>query len=473
MSLHLRKKKKIIIPDKKINWLMPRKKEKMYTFKKGFYGDVRIEHRSITRISHRMGKIMESLVRNTKGAFVRLYDGKRWYYSSTNNIEHVQQEIEKLEEIATENEFILDDPIVKQFEVNKETHYIFAEDNIAKIPLEMKKELVESYFPIFQKDPEIKMWSSRYVDRHSEYEFYSSLGANLRFDLQTCGIAYYFALADGSNVYQNGTDKGGNFFHDLKNQEQEFSNYLKECIVYFKNAKAVVPGEYEVIFAPIASGVFAHESFGHKSEADLMMGDESALKEWAIGAHIGSDILSIVDEGDILSSGYVPYDDEGTKTQKTYLIKNGILSGRLHEASTAAAFGEKTTGNARAINTEYEPIVRMRTTYIENGTSSFEDLVKSVKHGYYIKMISHGSGMSQFTIAPTLSYEIVDGKITQPVKISVVTGNVFETLGLISGVGNDLEILSFVMGGCGKMEQFPLSVGIGGPSIKVSKMKVQ
>ena len=115
----------------------------------------------------------------------------------------------------------------------------------------------------------------------------------------------------------------------------------------------------------------------------------------------------------------------------------------------------------------------MTNTFIENGSSSLEELLGGIKHGYYIYSIKHGSGMSTFTIAPNIAYEIVDGKIGNPAKIALLTGNVFETLGLIDGVGNDRELLSFVTGGCGKMEQYPLNVGMGGPHIRVAKMNVQ
>lgn len=445
----------------------------MFKFKKGYYADIRIEYKTITDIAYRMGTLMDIVERKTKGAFIRLYDGTMWYYASTSSIEKIQEELDNLYSLATYNENILQDEVVKKFEVNKDTTYIFKNNSTADIKKETKNELLKSYFPYLSGYEEIKMWFGKYVDRHSDYEFYSSLGAELKYDFQTCGLAFYFALADGSNVFQGGWDNGETDFEKLKHCQDDLKNSITESIEFFKNAESVTPGEYEVVFSPVASGVFAHESFGHKSEADLMMGDESAKKEWALGAKVGSDILSIVDEGDMVSSGYIPYDDEGTKSKKIHLIKNGILSGRLHSSSTAVAFGDEITGNARALNTEFEPIVRMRSTYIDKGTSTFEELIKSVKHGYYVKTISHGSGMTQFTIAPIISYEIVDGKITKPVKISVVTGNVFETLGLITGVANDLKILSFVLGGCGKMEQYPLSVGIGGPHIKVSKMKVQ
>ena len=209
-------------------------------------------------------------------------------------------------------------------------------------------------------------------------------------------------------------------------------------------------------------------------KADFMLGDETMKKEWALGTKVGADILSIYDSGIDFGSGYTPYDDdEGTKATKTYLIKNGVLSGRLHSVSTAADLDESPTGNARAISCDYEPIVRMTNTVIDAGDKTKEELFAGIQHGYYIKTLKHGSGMSTFTIAPSLAYEIVDGKVGDPVKIAVITGNVFETLDLIDGLSDHAEMFSFVTGGCGKMEQYPLPVGFGGPYVSIAKMNVQ
>ena len=188
---------------------------------------------------------------------------------------------------------------------------------------------------------------------------------------------------------------------------------------------------------------------------------------------MGSPILSIAESGCMPGTGFVPYDDEGTKARKNYLIKNGVLAGRLHSAQTAAALDESLTGNARAIDCNFEPIVRMTTTYIEGGDLDFDGLIAPIEKGYFIKSIRHGSGMSTFTLAPSLAYEIVNGKLGRPVQISVLTGNVFETLGLIDGLTKEVEFLCFVTGGCGKMEQWPLPVGFGGPYVRVSTMNVQ
>jgi len=150
-----------------------------------------------------------------------------------------------------------------------------------------------------------------------------------------------------------------------------------------------------------------------------------------------------------------------------------VLSGRLHSGSTAAYLEEDCTGNGRAINFEYEPIVRMTTTYIDKGDKTLEELISEVKDGVLVETIKHGSGMSTFTIAPSLAYAIKDGKLSHPLKISVVSGNVFKTLNEIDGVSDTIKLHSFVLGGCGKMEQFPLSVGFGGPYVRVNNLDVQ
>ena len=125
------------------------------------------------------------------------------------------------------------------------------------------------------------------------------------------------------------------------------------------------------------------------------------------------------------------------------------------------------------MNFEYEPIVRMTTTYIGAGTQTKEDLIGAVEDGLYISDINHGSGMSTFTIAPRKAYRIRNGKIAEPVEVSVITGNVMETLNEIDGFSNIVELSSFALGGCGKMEQYPLPVGFGGPYIRVKNMQVQ
>lgn len=444
----------------------------MYNFKNGYYADIRTEDRFTTNIKLQNGQLFESKTVNEKKSFIRVYDGKMWYYASTDTTDKVQQVLDELYDFAVYNKDIANDPIVKKYQVNKESKIVFADNCVKNIPYEKKLDLVQTTSDKLSSEL-CSLKVARYIDRYSLYSFCSSKGTDITYDFQTCGVAYAMAFKFNNENMSEQLSKSETDFGKLPYTDKEISSFVSRCEDYIKNAKPVTAGSYPVVLAPMVTGVFAHESFGHKSEADFMLGDETMAKEWTIGKKVGSDILTIRESGVFSGSGYVPFDDEGTRATDTYLIKNGILTGRLHSATTAAALGEELTGNARAINCDFEPIVRMTNTFIEAGDSTFEELIGGIKHGYYIYSVKHGSGMSTFTIAPNIAYEIVDGKIGDPVKIAVMTGNVFETLGLIDGVGNDKEILSFVTGGCGKMEQFPLNVGLGGPHIRISKMNIQ
>ena len=445
----------------------------MIQFRDGFYADIRTEDRFRTVISYKAGVLEEMLTRVERRAFLRVYDGKLWYYASVTDLDHIQKTLDGLYAAATPNKDILSDPIVGRFERNRDTLMSFTDCSVRDIPASEKQALLLSYLPLLTEDSCVTMPEGLYLDRNSVYHFVSSLGADITYDYQTCGVSFSCSMAEGDKKFSGHWQKGGTRLDELKNLEPTIRAAIAEQTSFMRNSVPVTPGKYPVVLSPEAAGVFAHESFGHKSESDFMLSDESMRDEWQLGKTVGSPILSIAECGSVPGCGFVPYDDEGTKARKNYLIKNGVLAGRLHNAVTATALDEGLTGNARAIDCTFEPIVRMTTTYIEGGDKSFDELIAPIKHGYFIKTIRHGSGMSTFTIAPSLAYEIVDGKLGRPVQISVLTGSVFETLGLIDGLTKDVELLSFVTGGCGKMEQMGLPVGFGGPYVRVSSMNVQ
>ena len=445
----------------------------MFQFPKDLYTDVRIEDVFETTIRFTLDNIDEMKVRKYKAAFIRIFDGDRWYYSALSDVDMIQDKINTLAQSAKPNPDIYENPVVRKFQVNKGKFLKFADKDIVDVKKEDKLELLKSYFPIWKKEPSIKMCQSHYIDHKTIKTFYSSKGADLTFDFQLCGFIYSLNFSQDDKKFDSFFMKASNFFDDLKNQESEFRKEVEKGKDFLLNAKPLEPGKYTVILSPLATGIFAHESFGHKSEADFMIGDETMKNEWAIGKKIGSDILSIVDDGNYEGGGYMLFDDEGTKSEKTYLIKTGILSGRLHNSVTASLLEENLTGNARASSFSFEPIVRMTTTYIEPGNKTKEEIFAGVKEGIFVDTVKHGSGMSTFTLAPNITYYIKDGQITHPVNVSVITGNVFETLGHIDAASNEIEIISFTMGGCGKMEQFPLYVAFGGPYIRVKDMNVQ
>lgn len=446
----------------------------MYNFRKGYYSDVRIENRFDTTLAFQDKKVRQVLERTEKRAFIRVYNGKMWYYSSVTDIDHIQKELDALYDLAEPAPDIDENPVVRKFEVNKaDVRKFNGENSVRNVSVEEKRAFTERYLDVAAEGKYTVMSNVMYMDKNYDFCFCSSKGAELRHDFQVAGIVVLMQLADGDRRESAYMVSSASDFAGIKDPAEKIRKEYAESENFLLNSVPCEKGDFPVILSPKVAGVFAHESFGHKSEADFMVGDETMKKEWTIGKQIASPILSIVDSGLEEGSGYVPFDDDGTAAKKTYLIERGVLKGRLHSAVTADILGEELTGNSRALDCTFEPIVRMTTTYIEGGDSTFEELVSKVKFGYFIKDYKHGSGMSTFTIAPNKAYEIKDGKITRPVRISVISGNVFETLGLIDGLSKNTEIEIDVTGGCGKMEQSPLPVGLGGPYVSVSRMSVK
>ncbi len=444
----------------------------MFIFPRGLYVDVRLEESFDTQIRFKQLELQGQKVRKRKGAFIRVFDGERWYYSSTTDTDNIQSHIDTLAAMAKANPGILSHPIVEAFEVNQENILRYEDNAVTDVPIQEKQAFLEAILGQIA-DKAIVGHTSYYVDNRTIKSFYSSKGATIVFDQQTSGIRISLDIVAGENKDQIIVSKGAPSLAELQAYASYFLSEIAKSVDFVTAAEAVVPGEYAVLLSPEATGIFTHESFGHKSESDFMVGDETMRAEWALGKRVGRGLLNIIDDGTITGNGYVPFDDEGTRGRKTEIISSGLLTGRLHSVPTSVALEEGLTGNARAVNFQFEPIVRMTTTYIERGTRPLEDIIAEMDQGIYLETLKHGSGMSTFTLAPARAYKIENGKITNPVKISVVTGNVFSTLEEVDATSEEFELSAFVGGGCGKMEQFPLPISYGGPYTRVRKLKVQ
>ncbi|MGE5223782.1 MAG: TldD/PmbA family protein, partial [Omnitrophica WOR_2 bacterium] len=240
------------------------------------------------------------------------------------------------------------------------------------------------------------------------------------------------------------------------------------------SAPVVKGGVYPVVVNPGLAGVFAHEAFGHLSEADFIYENQRMQELMQLGSKYGEPILNIVDDGSLPGGlGTHPYDFEGVPAQKTHLIKDGILVGRLHSRETAGKMDERPTGNARSINYKFQPIVRMTNTYIEPGSSTFEEMIRDIPLGVYaIDMIGGQTAMEMFTFSAAYGYMIRNGQVAELVRDVTLTGNVFDTLHHIDMLSDKVEWAPNGPGGCGKGGQNPLRVGLGGPYARIQNLMV-
>ena len=442
-----------------------------YKFPENLYTEVRIEDNYSANYYLKDDDAEGNGEVSVIGAKIRVFDGKMWYTSTTNDLDSIQAEIDGLAKIAKPNPNILKNKIVKNFSVNKAEILKFQDENsVRKLTLEQRESICRNYRKLCtdKSVPEIKMTHTSFWCNSKIKSFYTSKGTEIVQDYQRCG----FSIGHELNV-NGGNFRAGKFYlefyyKDLLNREDEINAEIARSVDYARKAKPVVPGEYVCVLAPTVTSVFTHESFGHKSEADFMLNDKTLQDEWVMGKKVGNEKVTIIDEGEGLLNGYCPYDDEGNKKQKVYLMKDGVLTGRLHDAKSAAILKEKPTGNARAQDFYCSPMVRMTNTYMAAGKDDPEKIVSEVKDGIYVYDWNYGTGNSTFTIQPQKAYKIKDGKIADPILVNVITGSVFQTLFDIDAVGTDLKFFS---GTCGKNGQ-SLPTATGGPTIRVKKLTI-
>jgi TldD protein len=232
-------------------------------------------------------------------------------------------------------------------------------------------------------------------------------------------------------------------------------------------------GSMPVVLGPGWPGVLLHEAVGHGLEADFNRKGTS-IYSGKMGERVASALCTVVDNGALPNRrGSLNVDDEGTPTQCTVLIENGILRNYMQDKRNARLMGMKSTGNGRRESYASMPMPRMTNTYLQAGDSAPEDIIASVKKGLYA--VNFGGGQvditsGKFVFSASEAYLIENGKITVPVKGATLIGNGPEVLSYVSMVGNDLQ-LDTGIGICGKDGQ-SVPVGVGQPTVKVDKLTV-
>ncbi len=266
---------------------------------------------------------------------------------------------------------------------------------------------------------------------------------------------------------------------------QSYDDYLKNdnwknvCDEAFRIAntnlqsKPSPAGEMKVVLGPGWPAILIHEAIGHGLEGDFNRKKTSAFHN-LVGQKVASNSVTIIDDGTLDNRrGSLNIDDEGTPTEKTVLIENGILKNFMQDRLNARLMKTKSTGNGRRESYKHIVMPRMRNTIMLSGNNTQEEMIKSVDKGIFA--VSFGGGQvditsGKFVFNCTEAYEIINGKIGAPLKGATLIGDGPSSLKEVAMVGNDM-MLDPGIGTCGKAGQ-GVPVGVGQPSLLINKMTV-
>ncbi|MEM0130152.1 MAG: TldD/PmbA family protein [Thermoplasmatales archaeon] len=289
-------------------------------------------------------------------------------------------------------------------------------------------------------------------------------------------------LGDGN--YEQGTiELGYSGGYEALDQWNLTEKVEREADVLKKATTAhhIGEGTYDLIAGPEISGIVAHESAGHPSEADRILGREMAqagesfIRSEDRGMRVGSDVVNLVDDPTIEHSfGFYKYDRDGVPARKRYLYRNGLVNEFLQNRESAGRTGEKSNGASRSSEWDKEPLVRMSTTYIEPGRYTSDELIEGVKQGIYMKSFTEWNiddiRFNEKYVGRE-AYLIENGEIKQQIRRPVIETTTIKFYSSIDAVGKDLE---FYAGTCGKGDPMQgVDVWMGGPHIRLRGVYVR
>ncbi len=431
-----------------------------------FY-DLRILKGSRTRIVLDNGKLEEISEAPFQGAAVRALSGGAWGLVTTDKVDGLDDKIELAKRIAKK--------------INRNDGFKLAEAPAGKsvraiikknpqdVSLEEKVELLKE-IENAAKVAGVSSTQAIYSEMELTAHYRSSEGLDL--ESETTRIAFYIgAIASKNGLFQgSGEGRSGVCGLELFDKENpvELASKVGQNAVALLDAQVPKGGAFPVVLDQELAGVFIHEAVGHATEADIILEGGSCL-EGRLGQKIGSEMVTVKDDPGLMQNGYYPFDDEGSMSQETVLVKDGILNSYLHSRETAGRMGG-VPRNARAQGTD-RPVVRMSNTYIANGEWKLEEIMGELGDGIYLigsrgGQVNTAEGVFQFNAKR--GYLVEKGQKTKLLRDVSLSGKILEIMQDIRAVGDDLK---FNSGRCGKAGQL-VPVSDGSPHLLINKATV-
>ena len=441
------------------------------------YADIRYEENRKTRITLQGKKLDEVASYQTSGGHVRAYADGGKAIASFSDPDYVgaiaQSTVASARLVGANRDAALK---LAPAPVIVDSFPVTMIQDPRTISLKEKLDLVTYYNSLILGEENVVTTTCQYDEFYSKRYFVNSEGSIIEYELLNVGIVGMIVTKKGDVVQRVRFAIGGNEdFARLRDREEALKHQLLKGQELL-DAEPAKAGIFPVILDPSEAGVFIHEAFGHLSEADGLQNNPAFREKLQMSKVLGKPILNVTDDPTIPGHpGSYMIDDEGVMGARTQLITEGVLTGRMHSRETAAEFDEPLSGNMRAVEANFTPIVRMSNIFIEKGDSTFDDMVASIDDGYYLVGAKGGqTSGDQFTFGAQWGYRIQDGKLGAMVRDINMSGELFGTLEAISMIGNDVSFGE--RGGCGQGGGGPMQLnrqsGKGAPHLKIDRVTV-
>lgn len=319
-----------------------------------------------------------------------------------------------------------------------------------KVTFDEKRDLLLRYAKAALDVPGVFQARLAYHEGMRHEWFVNSEGSRIHQEILICYVSGRIFAKDGDQVEYVASGVGfAPDFARLEGRDEVFVSAAKVASQLTK-APHAPSGTYKVVTDPSLGGVFIHEAFGHLSETDTQVYNAPIRKMMQLGKRLGGEHLQVFDWADLQDApGSYYYDHEGVQARKTTIIKDGVLVGKLYSRHSGFHLGGEPTGNYRARDYRYLPLIRQSNICIGGGSTPVGEMISSVKDGLYLCGARGGQTMGDFfTFGCEYGYRIRDGKVGELVRGTNISGNLERTMADIAAVGNDFTIIEG--GGCGR-----------------------
>ena len=399
------------------------------------------------------------------GFVIKVYKDGRYSEYSCNDVRNLKA-IDVIKAVKL-NKVISDDFKVKMLDETKLTKNYLREDKSSLTDKQIVARLTAVKTKLEKQDKRLINFVSRYVKRQTSKIFVSDKKC-LTQKYDWVNVIQVNVVRDGNNI-KDGYSAQGEVDSNLaliKFEKQ--SKNLLDITIKKLDAKPIKPGKYTIITDPSISGLIAHEAFGHGVEMDMFVKNRAKAKDF-VGKYVASKIVDMFDgASSCVSAASYFFDDDGVEAHNTQIIKKGVLQTGISDCLSAMELGTSPTGNGRRESYQRKVYTRMTNTWFGPGKNKYEDMIKSVKHGYLLCQTNNGmEDPKNWQIQCTAEYglEIKDGKFTgKMVSPVVISGYVIDLLSSISMVSDKVTVIGSGM--CGKGHKEWVYVSDGGPYLK-------